>query len=75
MVPTSINFDSDGNFFVSEVNNSRVQAFTPDGQFIGELVPGTFAGPHGLAFDSTGALYVADTRNDVIRKFVIAGSK
>ena len=34
-----------------------------------EVAPGTFNGPHGLAFDNTGALYVADTGNDVIRKF------
>ncbi|MCH7734977.1 MAG: NHL repeat-containing protein [Chloroflexi bacterium] len=67
--PTSINFDQDGNVYVSEFRGHRVQIFTQDGRLIGEVAPGTFRGPHGLAFDSTGALYVADTGNDVIRKF------
>ena len=28
----------------------------------------TFAGPHGLAFDSNGNLYVGDTRNNQVKK-------
>ena len=40
-----------------------------NGVLLFELEPGTFRGPHGLMFDSTGALYVADTGNGVVRKF------
>ena len=67
--PTSFTFDRDGNVYISEWTGSRIQIFTLDGQLIGEVAPGTFTGPHGIAIDSTGALYVADTGNDVIRKF------
>ena len=69
MGPTRINFDAAGNFFVSEVSNSRVQAFSPEGEFLGEVAAGLLRGPHGLAFDSTGALYITDTGNGLVRKF------
>ena len=69
LVPTSINFDSEGNLYVSEVDNSRVQIFNSQGQYLDEVGPGLFQAPHGLAFDSKGFLYVMDTGNNVIRKF------
>lgn len=68
-VPTSLVMDADGNVLVLEVTNSRVQVFGPDREFMFELSPKTFAAPHGLAFDSSGTLYFADTGNGVARKF------
>ena len=68
-IPTSIAFDNDGNFYVSEVGNSRIQIFSPVGEYLSELAPGSFSGPHGLAFDSNGDLYVADTGNNLVKKF------
>ena len=67
--PTNIAFDREGNWWVSEWVGHRVRQFSPDGELLFELAPGTFRGPHGLLFDSTGALYVADTFNGVVRKF------
>ena len=67
--PTNIAFDQDGNWWVSEFRGHRVRQFSTDGELLFELDPGTFRGPHGLLFDSTGALYVADPGNGVIRKF------
>ena len=67
--PTNIAFDEDGNCWVSEFEGHRVRQFSPDGELLFELAPGTFRGPHGLLFYSTGALYVADTGNGVVRKF------
>ena len=71
-VPTSIAFDNDGNFYVSEVENARVQAFNSEGQYLSELAPGSFSSPHDLAFDSKGGLYVADTGNNFVKKFTQA---
>lgn len=59
--------------------NHRVQQFTSDGRYLRALgseehddAPGHFSIPHGLAFDSKGFLYVADTINFRIQKFSIA---
>ena len=71
-VPTSIAIDGDGNFYVAEVDNSRVQIFSPTGEFLSELAPGFLSRPHGLAFDSAGNLYVGDTRNTYVKKFRLA---
>ena len=74
-VLTSIAFDSQGNFYVSEVANHRIQRFSPSGEFLGEVAPGTLSNPHGLAFDSTGAFYVADTGNRVVRKYRVVDAE
>ena len=71
-MPTSIAIDNEGNFYVAEVNNSRVQIFSPTGEYIAELAPGLLTSPHGLAFDSNGNLYVGDTGNNSVKKFRLA---
>jgi hypothetical protein len=55
-----------------------VQAFSPEGKFLGGAVaiePGDRAGrfhtPHGLALDSRGHLSVADSQNHRIQKFAV----
>ena len=71
-VPTSIAIDGDGNFYVADVENSRVLIFSASGIFLSELAPGSLSGPHGLAFDSMGNFYVADTGNNSVKKFKLA---
>ena len=58
---------------MSEVGNSRVQRFSATGEVIEEVAPLSFAMPHGLGFDSAGALYVADTGNAAIKIFRFLG--
>lgn len=73
--PIGLCVDRDDRVWVSATNN-RVQQFTNDGTYlrgIGEegSAPGQFDVPHGLVLDSRGFLYVCDTMNDRIQKFMI----
>jgi len=73
--PIAIAADRRGRIWVSSLND-RVQAFTPEGKFLFGIggsgsEPGKFSGPHGMAFDSKGYLYVCDARNQRIQKFEI----
>ena len=63
--PTNVAIGPDGDIYVAETGNFRVQRFTPQGahiRFYGEQgnVPGTFARPKGLAIDRSGRIYVGD---------------
>ena len=63
--PSFIAVGPNGTLYVTDVLNSRVQAFDRDGRFVrqfGELGngPGTFARPKGVAVDSEGHVYVVD---------------
>lgn len=67
MAPTSIAIDSDGLIYISEADGTRAQIFTPEGEYL--LTPlSTLNSPHGMDFDSDGALYITDTFNGMIRK-------
>jgi len=77
-MPSDVITAPNGDIFVSDGHggnsNARIVKFAPDGTFIrtwGELgsAPGQFNGPHGLAFDSQGRLFVADRSNNRIQIF------
>ncbi len=63
--PTHVTVDHEGNIFVNDAFNFRVQKFDPDGNFLqsygslGDNI-GMFARPKGLDIDREGHLYVAD---------------
>jgi hypothetical protein len=77
--PTSVAIASNGDIFVSEghaptFGNSRIMKFDKNGKFIqtfGHLGSGNgeFKGPHVLAFDSQGRLFVADRSNSRVDIF------
>jgi predicted membrane-bound mannosyltransferase/DNA-binding beta-propeller fold protein YncE len=82
--PADIAVDAEGNLYIVDTLNHRVQKIAPDGQatVIGQLGgdEGQFAdpfsddyqvhdGPWGVAIDSRGTLYVADTWGYRIQKF------
>jgi uncharacterized protein (TIGR03663 family) len=72
--PRDIAVDVQGNLYVTDTGNKRVQKFTADGQFLqswggGGIIPGTFEEPVGLDIDKDGNIYVADTWNHRIQKF------
>lgn len=72
--PRDIAIDSQGNLYVTDTGNKRIQKFGPDGSFIqavggGGVIPGTFEEPVGIVIDNQDNIYVADTWNRRIQKF------
>jgi DNA-binding beta-propeller fold protein YncE len=66
LFPTYVSVDKQGNVFVTDTLNSRVQVFDPDGRFLrrfGERGTGwgMFDKPKGAAVDSFGNVYVVDS--------------
>jgi DNA-binding beta-propeller fold protein YncE len=63
--PTNVAVDRQGNVYVADTWNYRVQILAPEGKFLrafGEQGdrPGEFIRPKGIAVDSEGHVYVAD---------------
>lgn len=81
--PWGIATGPDGNIYVADTWNHRVQVFTPEGEFVrawgqlGQLDaagnPTDFWGPRDVAVDSEGLVYVADTGNKRIRVYTAEG--
>jgi uncharacterized protein (TIGR03663 family) len=72
--PRALQVGQDGNLYVMDTGNKRIQSFTPDGDFVGQyggsgVVEGRFDEPVGLGQDAAGNWYVADTWNQRIQKF------
>jgi len=67
-MPTDISFDSEGNVYVLDSGNHRIQKFSPDGKFLASIGqqgqgPGEFQYPQSLSLDSKGYLYISDNGN------------
>jgi uncharacterized protein (TIGR03437 family) len=87
LAPRNVAVDSIGNFYISEFEGHRVRCVSSNGKmntlagtgvagFSGDNGPGTAAQlnyPAGLAVDGAGAIYVADSGNNLIRKIVSNG--
>jgi uncharacterized protein (TIGR03663 family) len=72
--PRDLAIDAEGNVYVTDTGNKRVQKFSAAGEFIqawggGGIVPGAFEEPVGIEIDSQSNIYVADTWNRRIQKF------
>jgi WD40 repeat protein/streptogramin lyase len=79
--PQGLTVDSGGNVYVADMNNDTIRKITP-GELVTTLAGNAghaasddgaagearFNHPHGVAVDSSGTLYVADTGNNLIRK-------
>jgi len=62
-LPTNVAVDKDGNLFVTDTLNNRVEVFDAEGNFISEFGkagdgPGHFARPKGIAVDCDGHIWV-----------------
>jgi len=72
--PFMLDLDKDGNIYVVEVINTRVQVLAPDGshvRFIGDwgIEPGQFFRPKGVAVSDQNEVYVSDRYLGVIHVF------
>lgn len=73
-LPTHLAIDKDGNLFITDALNFRIQMFDKDGNFIrsiGQLgtYPGTFGRPKGIDVDRDGHIYTADASFELIQIF------
>ncbi len=73
-VATGVAVDGDGNVFVADFYNHRIQKFSPKGDFLTSIGepgngPGQFDRPTDVVVDAEGNLYVVDFGNDRIQKF------
>ncbi len=76
--PTNVAVDKDGNVFVTDTMNDRVEEFDADGVFIRAFGkngdgPGDFARPKGIAVDCDGHVWVADAMLNRLQVFTPEG--
>jgi DNA-binding beta-propeller fold protein YncE len=72
--PQGVAVDSEGNVYVTDTLNNRVEIFDADGNFVSLFGkngdgPGYFARPKGIAIDADGHIWVADQVTDRLQVF------
>ncbi|MDX1980736.1 MAG: SMP-30/gluconolactonase/LRE family protein, partial [Bryobacteraceae bacterium] len=87
-IPIGVTVDREGNVYIADSGNNRIRRVTPAGVintiagtgvrgFAGDggpAVAAQLAGPQGVAVDTLGNLYVADTANHRIRRIDRSGT-
>ena len=76
--PTNVAVDKDGNLFVTDTLNDRVEVFDAEGVFVRTFGkngdgPGQFARPKGIAVDCDGHVWVADAMLNRLQVFTPEG--
>ncbi len=72
--PSNVALDKEGNVYVTDTMNNRVEIFDPDGNFLSQFGkhgdgPGYLARPKGIAVDCDGHIWVADSYQDRVQVF------
>ncbi|RMF86816.1 MAG: hypothetical protein D6739_02625 [Nitrospirae bacterium] len=76
--PVACAVDKEGNLYVTDMFNARVEKFDPEGHFLftfgrrGDR-PGDFARPKGIAVDDDGYIYVVDAAFENVQIFTPDG--
>jgi len=73
-LPTNVAVDKEGDVYVTDTLNNRVEIFDADGNFISMFGkhgdgPGYFARPKGIAVDGDGHIWVVDAYQDRVQVF------
>lgn len=63
--PQGLALDGEGNLYVADTGNSRVQVFDADGNFLMTIADQRFTGPRYVAVDDVGRVYVSDATERV----------
>jgi len=76
--PSGVAVDGEGNLYVTDTLNDRVEIFDAEGKFIRTWGkngdgPGCFARPKGIAVDADGHVWVADGMLDRVQVFTPTG--
>jgi len=86
--PTDITVDSDGDLYIADRGNNRIRKVNPSGAITtvagtgrsgfggdgGPAVKAMLSGPSGVAVDSEGSIYIADTGNNRVRRVDSSGN-
>jgi sugar lactone lactonase YvrE len=72
--PAGAAVDAEGNLYVADTYNNRIEIFDADGQFVSTFGkagdgPGYFSRPKGIAIDGDGHIWVADGMQDRVQVF------
>jgi len=70
--PVAIEADAEGNVYVGDTGNKRVQQITRGGDFITQFGSGEFefGNPGGITLDSHGSLWLTDTTKDQVQQWL-----
>jgi sugar lactone lactonase YvrE len=76
--PTAVAVDKDGNVYVSDTWNDRIEVFDAEGNFVRTFGkagdgPGYFARPKGISIDGDGHLWICDQVQDRVQVFTPEG--
>jgi len=73
-LPTNVALDGDGNVYVADTLNNRIEIFDADGNFISTIGrsgdgPGYLSRPKGIAVDRDGHIWVVDSMQQRVQVF------
>lgn len=77
--PEGMAFDADGNIYVADAGNNRIQKFDANGNYLSQFGSlgsgnGQFQAPLAIAFDANQQIYVTDDGNNRVQVFDMNGN-
>ena len=69
-----LDWDDNGNLYVSSYGEGYVQQFSPAGESMGRFINSNLDGPTNIWFDEAGNLFVSDWNAGAVKKFDASGN-